>query len=172
MVPGRLLVVQIDRALDDDLDRIVALRLEFLADHRRTHGLDDSGVFDDAFVARSRRWVDDLQRQGRLHTWIASGDGRDVGLASVIVHDLPPRPEDVRCRDGRLLHVWVEPPLRGNGLGRELVERCIAAAGELELRTFSLHATDDGRPLYERLGFRAEPAWMERSVVREWSPSV
>jgi GNAT superfamily N-acetyltransferase len=123
-------------------------------------------VFDDAFVAHTRRWIDDLHRQGRLHTWIATSSGRDVGLASIIVHDLPPRPEDLRCRDGRLLHVWVEPSLRGNGVGRALVECCLAAADELELRTFSLHATDDGRRLYEGLGFRAEPAWMERPVDR------
>ena len=158
--------MQIARAQDDDLDRIVGLRLEFLADHRRTSTGDDRGVRQESFVAATRRWIDELMRQGRLHSWIATSEGRDVGLASIIVHDLPPLPEDVRCRDGRLLHVWVEPPLRGNGLGRALVQQCLAAAGDLQLRSYSLHATDDGRPLYERLGFRAEPVWMERPADR------
>nr|WP_256444568.1 GNAT family N-acetyltransferase [Aquihabitans sp. G128] len=99
---------------------------------------------------------------GRLHTWFAEVDDRAVGLASVVLHDLPPRPEEERTLVGHLLHVWVDPAHRRLGIGRALTTACLAAGPELGVRAFSLHATEDGRPLYEQLGFEPVPTWMER----------
>lgn len=48
--------------------------------------------------------------------------------------------------------IIVDARMRGRGLGRALMERVIALGGGRELR---LIATEDGRPLYEKLGFVA-----------------
>lgn len=156
-----MIVRPADPEHDVDLDEVTRLRLRFLAEHRRV----DAGSFTPAFVAATRRWLHDHHRSGQLHSWLAVQGERPVGLASIVVHDLPPLPEDHRSRDGRLLHVWVEPRLRRCGVGAELVARCLAAAESLGLRSFSLHATDDGRMLYEGLGFEQHPAWMERRAA-------
>jgi predicted N-acetyltransferase YhbS len=47
--------------------------------------------------------------------------------------------------------VIVDQASRGRGLGRRLMDAALALAGDRDLR---LVATDDGVPLYERLGFR------------------
>lgn len=49
--------------------------------------------------------------------------------------------------------VLVEAAMRGRGLGRRLTNAVVALAGDRECR---LVATDEGQPLYESLGFRAE----------------
>lgn len=46
--------------------------------------------------------------------------------------------------------VIVSPAMQGRGLGRQLMERMIAQLGE---RTIMLNATDEGLPLYRKLGF-------------------
>ena len=48
--------------------------------------------------------------------------------------------------------VIVDAAMRGRGLGRKLMEEALAKAGE---RTCYLVATQEGLPLYERLGFVA-----------------
>lgn len=55
--------------------------------------------------------------------------------------------------------VIVDPGHQGRGIGRRLVEALIADAGP---RTLILNSTDAGKPLYEKLGFRALGAVEQR----------
>ena len=52
--------------------------------------------------------------------------------------------------------IWVAPAARGRGLGQALTEAPIEAAEAAGCRTLVLVATDEGRPLYERLGFEVQ----------------
>ena len=52
--------------------------------------------------------------------------------------------------------VLTHPEFRRLGLARALVAHVMEHAGKLAIRTVKLDATDEGRPLYERLGFRPE----------------
>jgi GNAT superfamily N-acetyltransferase len=52
--------------------------------------------------------------------------------------------------------IWVDPVWRGRGLGKALTLATIDAAEAAGCRTLLLVATDAGRPLYERLGFRIQ----------------
>lgn len=50
----------------------------------------------------------------------------------------------------------VVPRARGRGIGAALTEACVAWLRERGAQTVLLHATDAGRPVYERVGFVAE----------------
>ncbi len=60
--------------------------------------------------------------------------------------------------------MYVRPPFRRRGVGRALLEECLAAAQQLSLRRLLLYATDDGLPLYTSVGFSSNLMWMERAV--------
>jgi GNAT superfamily N-acetyltransferase len=55
--------------------------------------------------------------------------------------------------------IWVEPAWRGRGLGRALTATTIEAAEAAGCRTLVLVATEAGRPLYERFGFRVQTTY-------------
>ena len=64
--------------------------------------------------------------------------------------------------------VIVDRAARGRGLGRRLMDAALDLAGDLPLR---LVATDEGLPLYERLGFRATGTIVQhQGVVSEVAP--
>lgn len=69
--------------------------------------------------------------------------GRVIGTALTTCHDETLATVNM---------VIVDAAARGRGLGRQLMEAAMAAAGSRRLR---LVATADGLPLYEKLGFRA-----------------
>ena len=55
-----------------------------------------------------------------------------------------------------LSHVIVHPDARRKGIGGALVAHLIEAADRSSVRTVSLIATEDGQPVYARLGFEPE----------------
>lgn len=67
----------------------------------------------------------------------------------------------------------VEPAARRRGIGGALTEQCIAWLRERGASTVMLYATDQGRPVYERLGFVAEgsaTAWRGVAGMRRGLP--
>jgi len=55
--------------------------------------------------------------------------------------------------------IFVSPQHRGRGLGRALTETVTEALEAAGCRTLVLVATAAGRPIYEKLGFRLDPAY-------------
>ena len=54
--------------------------------------------------------------------------------------------------------VLTKLPYRGRGLARRLLTEALALADRKGIETVKLDATDQGKPLYEKLGFRSEQA--------------
>ena len=52
--------------------------------------------------------------------------------------------------------IWVEPERRGGGLGRALTQAVIDGLQAVGCRTLVLVATEEGLPLYERMGFELQ----------------
>jgi ribosomal protein S18 acetylase RimI-like enzyme len=149
--------MRIRRAGAHDLALVSRMRLAFLADHR---GVEPSS-FPPDFADRTRRFLELRHRSGNLQSWIAEEDRRCVGIVSMLILDMPPRPDEPRTREGYVVNMYVDPADRGRGIGRALFDACIASAPEGGLRRVVLHATDAGRPLYETAGFRPNDDWME-----------
>jgi GNAT superfamily N-acetyltransferase len=53
-----------------------------------------------------------------------------------------------------ILNLYVEREHRRRGVAHELMKKMIIWSRENEFSSVALHASDDGRALYERLGFR------------------
>jgi predicted N-acetyltransferase YhbS len=68
-----------------------------------------------------------------------------------------------RGKVGWIGHVIVRPDCRRRGIGSALVEAVGARLEEAGCRTLLLVATDLGRPVYERLGFRVDSLYSKLS---------
>jgi GNAT superfamily N-acetyltransferase len=99
-------------------------------------------------------WVRPRLEDGRYLGWITVEDGRAVASAGLLMLEWPPVPLDpAGTIRGYLLNVFVEREYRRRGLARALVEMSIEEARRRGIRVVSLHASDEGRALYERMGF-------------------
>ena len=85
--------------------------------------------------------------------WLAVHDGRPIGSAGVLLLDWPPSPRDPRGGLGFIYNVYVEPSHRRRGVARATLEALHQWAHDRSLGALALHASDDGRPLYEALGY-------------------
>src|SRR4051794_37297230 len=90
-----------------------------------------------------RSWFEFTLSQDTCHPFVAELDDRIVGTGVAIRSG----------RAGWVGTIWVAPDQRGTGLGRALTEATISALNDAGARTLVLVATEQGRPLYERMGF-------------------
>lgn len=81
-----------------------------------------------------------------------------VGGAGVQVRPLLPRPDRsgrklLQGIEGLIMNVFVEPEWRRRGIARTLMEEVLHWARTAGIVSLVLHASDDGRALYESMGF-------------------
>ena len=81
-----------------------------------------------------------------------------VGGAGVQLRPILPRPRPGADElelgpEAIVLNVYVEPEWRRRGVAGALMRAVLDALGERGIRRVVLHASADGRQLYERLGF-------------------
>jgi GNAT superfamily N-acetyltransferase len=84
--------------------------------------------------------------------------GAGVQLRSALPHPVDLGGGEIGVAAGRhgiVLNVFTEPDWRRQGLAEQLMRHVLAWAREQRLDRLLLHASEDGRGLYQRLGFVA-----------------
>ena len=113
---------------------------------------------------RTRETQDSAIAGSRNYAMVARATGELVAYARVVTDGVT---------FAWLADVIVDPAHRGQGLGTAVVTGAIADLEPLGLKRILLKASDDGRVVYERLGFRPldDPApWMERRPTTRHLP--
>ena len=87
--------------------------------------------------------------EGRWHAWIAEPGG----CGSVEIIQWVPGKLDPTLRRAWIHSLYIEPSFRRRGIGRRLTETMVGWCREQGLRWIYLHASEQGRPLYESVGF-------------------
>lgn len=105
--------------------------------------------------ADSRNFFGDAMRNGLYHGWLAEEADSVVGGVGIILLRYQPGPSQKGEFRPFVVNVWTEPDNRRRGIGRQLMELAIEWSRTQGFTNLFLHATDDGRRLYEQLGFQA-----------------
>ena len=121
----------------------------------REMGYRDEAVLD-KMSAAFRPWVMSKLQSGEYMTWFAlRADGSIAAGVGLWIMDWPPHMLDTAARRGNILNVYTDPDSRRLGLARKLMETAVAWCREHGIRSVILHASAEGRPLYESMGFQA-----------------
>ncbi len=143
------------------LRRARAADLPLLVDHRHRMWIDIGGRLR-RDVNRSdavyRRWIRARLAAHEAVGWIAvAPGGRPIGSGVVWLTPTQPRPGRIG-RKGRMPYImtmYTDPAARGQGVATAIVRAMIAWARQHDYARIFLHASRQGRPVYERIGFVA-----------------
>jgi ribosomal protein S18 acetylase RimI-like enzyme len=91
--------------------------------------------------------------EGESSALIEPSKGDPVASIGLVVHSVPPSPFNRVGREGYIMNLVTLPPLRRRGIARALLSHVIEVLRAEGVPVASLHATSDGRELYEELGF-------------------
>jgi ribosomal protein S18 acetylase RimI-like enzyme len=116
---------------------------------------------EEALLGATASYLREAMPRGEYLAWIAEDDGTPpttIGGAGVQLRPLVPRPREDSAElelgpEAIVLNVYVEPEWRGRGVAEALMRALLETLAARGIRRIVLHASDDGRRLYERLGF-------------------
>jgi GNAT superfamily N-acetyltransferase len=110
----------------------------------------------DRMVEVARPWLARALADGSYHHWLAQdSSGRVAGGGGVLLGPWPANPKDPCTERAVILNVYTEPEFRNRGIARQIMLTILAWAKQQGLHSINLHASDEGRPSYEKLGFEA-----------------
>jgi GNAT superfamily N-acetyltransferase len=119
-----------------------------------------SGHAFETLRAKARARLEDWLERGDYVGWLASPANKSeiiVGGAGVQLQPILPRPLNTSAigegRQGTIVNVFTEPEWRRGGVAALLLEEIIEWSRKERLDRLVLHASEEGRALYDRFGF-------------------
>lgn len=144
-----------------DIPALVGLRMELFCEV----GELDTPDGDPALWQATRDYFTQAMGEGSVRSWVVEIEGALVACGTLALFVRPPYPGNLSGREGYVLNMSTLPAWRRHGMAGALLDAMQAYAREQRLGKLWLHASDEGRALYERRGFVANPAYLE------WSPA-
>jgi GNAT superfamily N-acetyltransferase len=87
--------------------------------------------------------------------------GQAVAVGSMSFFVRPPYPGNPEGKDAYFLNMYTRPEFRGQKAADLVLKAAVAQAAERGVRKIILHATEAGRPMYLKAGFKPSSAYME-----------
>ena len=147
---SQTLEVKIRPATVDDMPELLRQRRRMYEDM----GNRDANALT-AMVAATAAFLPNAMADGLFHGWLAENQGRIVGGGAVIVTPWVAHPHDLACRHATVLNVYTYAEFRRRGVARSVMATILDWCRSQGLATAFLHASDEGRPLYESMGFHS-----------------
>lgn len=143
--------IRIREATLDDLAHIV---------HHRARMFADMGVYGPEQFAElapvSEQYFRAAIADGTYRGWLAeTEDGRVIAGGGIVIAFWPGYPHSSRPRRAWILNMYTEPEVRRRGIARRLMQTMLDWCRAEGFPSVSLHASNEGRFLYESLGFKA-----------------
>jgi GNAT superfamily N-acetyltransferase len=155
------------RARQDDLPDLIRHRVEMfraIGHHTPAQLRSHAGPYG--------RWLFPRMGSGEVVAFVASVDGHAVGSGALWLMPHQPRPGLRPAMTPYIMSMFTEPEYQRQGIASAIVGELVRVARRTGAQRVTLHAAEQGRPVYARLGF--EPGnemrlWLKRP---EWVPAT
>jgi GNAT superfamily N-acetyltransferase len=99
-------------------------------------------------------WLEEQIRQDKYAGWLVEHEGEIISSGGIHLRETSPVPGCPRIGiGGHIVNVYTEPAHRRHGLARLIVNTILQWCSENQVDHVTLTASEEGRPLYEALGF-------------------
>ena len=108
----------------------------------------------DAMIVAFLPWLKRRMETGEYLAWFAVAPDQSVAAGlGLWLMDWAPHMVGPGTPRANILNVYTQPAHRRQGLARALMDTALTWCRQNGIRTIILHASHEGRPLYESLGF-------------------
>ncbi len=157
--------MNIRKATAADIPELVRLRVRFLNE------VNGRACPPDGFEADLSRYFHAGMADGSFAAWVAREDDRIVATSGVCFYHLAPNYSNPSGGVAYILNMYTLPEHRGKGLASALFARLIEEARARGYKKLALHATADGKRVYEKFGFTEQRRDGIEAAIRVPTPA-
>ena len=136
-------------ATKEDIKELIRMRIAYM--------IDDFGFVSDIERKGMETQLPDYfnRKLGtELVAFVAKDEDRIVSVAYLHIIEMPANSILLNGLYGEVLSVYTEPDYRGKGLCSKLMNNLVEYGKNKGLGRIDLSATDDGYPIYAKIGFK------------------
>ncbi len=142
--------MEIRRATTEDIGQLTEIRMQFI---RESNGAALEVEREQLLLANLNRYFEaHINRD--FFAELALVKGRVVAAVFLCILEKPANMSYPDGREGTVLNVYASPEYRKRGIATLLLDRIMEEADRQKLFSCELIATEMGRPLYEKFGFK------------------
>ena len=156
-------MIEYGLATKDDIDELIRLRIDYMKD-------DFGSVSEEERAGMEKQLPDYFARKlgSELIAFVARDKGKIVSVAYLHIIEMPANSILLTGLFGDVLSVYTEPEYRGQGLCTKLMQDLVEYGRNRGLGRIDLLATDEGYPIYEKVGFKeTEARYREMKIYFE-----
>ncbi|MFW9923440.1 MAG: GNAT family N-acetyltransferase [Candidatus Thorarchaeota archaeon] len=155
-----LFMITYRRATIEDIDILIDLRVEFLYEALKV----SKDVSNKELRNSLRDYFSKTMPQDEFIAWLAIHEDEIIATSGLSFYTVAPSFANISGRIGYILNMYTKPNWRRKGIGKTLFEKMLFEAKQKGISKLSLHATSDGRPLYEIFGFTTDEGMMAKKI--------
>jgi GNAT superfamily N-acetyltransferase len=142
-------VIEYRKATIDDIEELLQVRIDFLYDTKDITTDEEERIIRDAYAD----YLGEVLTNGSFVQWLAIENGKIIATSSVSFNRLPPRKLLPSGNTAYIANMYTSPAYRSQGIASGLLALSVEEAKINACDYVSLHATNMGRPVYEKFGF-------------------
>lgn len=140
-----------------DLEALIQLRLQLLREAGDIKGDSDTTNLAEA----TRKYLGEKMPLGEFLAWVAEVDNQIVATNGLVFFQRPPYNGNLSGLEAYVMNVYTIPMWRGQGIATALLKEIISFVRTTEVKRLWLHTTEDGKRIYDQLGFVSTSKEME-----------
>lgn len=144
------------RATRDDVKSLAELRFRQLIDEG---GKPNDNINDEL----EKYFVNELENED-LIIWVAEAGSKIVATAGVCFFQYPPTFYNVTGKVAYVTNVYTRNEFRHQGIATKLMEYVMDEIRKTGCNTVRLHSSEQGRRLYEKMGFTESSGMMSKNL--------
>jgi len=133
----------------NDIEDLVQLRIDFLKEMKSSISESDEKIIR----SQSKIYFAKHLQSGDFIAFLAKTEGQIASVAFLVIQERPANTSFITGITGTLMNVFTYPPYRKKGLATQILQEIVKEAKLLGVSSLDLLATEEGKTLYEKIGF-------------------
>lgn len=145
----------------DDVDSLVKMKISLFKEFKK-----DTEDYDwDKYSQTLKCYYNESLLNEKVVAFLAEDNGNTIAISIIYFYDICPTLNNLDGKLAMITDMYTVPKYRNKGIGYNLLNNIMEHTKKLGYKKVTLHATDSGRILYEKYGFKDRTGEMSYKFI-------